>query len=162
MAKPRKPDPFVERFAEIARRYCAWAEGELGEPQQEMRNAGRLLVELHAGALHLPDLGCGEEIDASEVSSDECAKVAHKFVKLPIAGYWDVFDPLVESAPVFNSLQDDLGDIYRDVRNGLNLYDGQHFIEASWEWRFNFQIHWGYHLVGAQRAIHQYLADEGL
>lgn len=162
MTKSPKLDPFVEQFAEVARRYCEWAEGELGEPRQEMRNARRILVELHSAALHLPDLGCGDEIDAGEVSSDECSKITHKFAKLPITGYWDVFDPLVEAAPVFNSLQDDLGDIYRDVRNGLNLYDGRHFIEAAWEWRFNFQIHWGQHLVGAQRAIHQYLADEGL
>ncbi|HNC43525.1 MAG TPA: DUF5063 domain-containing protein [Acidobacteriota bacterium] len=28
--------------------------------------------------------------------------------------------------------------------------------EAAWEWRFLFEIHWGQHLTGAQRALHWY------
>jgi len=45
-----------------------------------------------------------------------------------------------------------LSDIYLDIKRGLILFDGHHPIDAAWEWRFNFQIHWGQHLVGAQRT----------
>jgi len=54
-----------------------------------------------------------------------------------------------------------LTDLYRDVKGGLDLFDSRHPIDAAWEWRFNFQIHWGQRLVGPQRC-HEYLADEGL
>jgi hypothetical protein len=47
------------------------------------------------------------------------------------------------------------------VRAGLSLFEAQYFIDAAWDWRFHFQIHWGQHLVGAQRALHEYLSEEG-
>jgi hypothetical protein len=79
---------------------------------------------------------------------------------MPSDGYWDVFAPLNEedTESVFNSLADDLADIYRDLKRGLLLYNQGHIVEAIWEWRFNFDIHWGTHLVGAQRAIHSYFS----
>ncbi|MBD2451990.1 DUF5063 domain-containing protein [Nostoc sp. FACHB-152] len=51
-----------------------------------------------------------------------------------------------------------LTDIYLDLKKGLILYEHSYFIEALWEWRFHFEIHWGAHLVGAQRAIHNYFS----
>ncbi|MCA1629324.1 MAG: DUF5063 domain-containing protein, partial [Acidobacteria bacterium] len=140
---------------------CAWAEGELGESRQEMRRAQMFLSELHLAAIALPDLGCGEDYEV-KCSQKAWSYVVNKFAQLPLSGYWDVFDPLKEEQPVFNSLNDDLADIYRDVKEGLTLFDQQYVVEAVWEWRFNFQIHWGHHLVGAQRALHQFLAGEGL
>ena len=73
-----------------------------------------------------------------------------------------MFNPLQEEASVTNSLADDLADIYRDLKAGLSLYEAEHPIDAAWEWRFRFQIHWGQHLVGAMRPIHEYLAEEDL
>jgi hypothetical protein len=32
----------IEQFAKVARQYCAWAEGNLGETQQEVRLTSRL------------------------------------------------------------------------------------------------------------------------
>ena len=84
-----------------------------------------------------------------------------KFSALPLTTYWDVFNPLTATEPVMNSLADDLADIYRDVKAALSLYEARHFTDAAWDWRFNFQIHWGQHLVGAQRALHEYFSEEG-
>jgi hypothetical protein len=152
----------IDQFAQVARQYFAWAEGDLGETQEEVRRAGRLLAELHLAALRLPDLGPGGDKDAVRISQDEWLLMYQKFGKLPLASYWDVFNPLEEEGPILNSLADDLADIYRDVKSGLSLFESQHLIEAAWDWRLNFQIHWGGHLVGAQRAIHEYLSKEGL
>jgi hypothetical protein len=154
--------PAVNDFAEVARRYCAWAEGALTGSDEEMRQARILLAELHLAAVRLPDLGIGKDLDATQISQDEWSRVFERFDKLPVTTYTDVFNPLKEKEPVTSSLSDDLADIYRDVKGGLDLFDSKHPIDAAWEWRFNFQIHWGQHLVGAQRAIHEYLADEGL
>lgn len=149
----------VKRFAEVARCYCAWAEGKLNEPKQEMEQARLLLAELYLAALQLPDLGCGKEQKAVHVAHDEWLGIYQKFASLPLTGYWDVFNSIEETESVFNSLADDLADIYRDVKAGLFIYEAEHLIEAVWYWRFHFQVHWGQHLVGAQRAIHQYLVD---
>jgi hypothetical protein len=155
-------DPTIEQFAEVARQYCTWAEGQLGEAKEEIRRARLLLARLHLAAIRLPDLGIGKDKDAARISHDEWSVMFRKFSGLPLNGYWDVFNPLEETEPIVNSLADDLADIYRDVKAGLLLYEIEYFIDAAWDWRFHFQIHWGQHLVGAQRAIHEYLSGEGL
>ena len=159
MANDLKIEPAVESFAEIAQRYCSWAESPSGEPRDEMQTARKLLLELHRAAIVLPDLGPGEDTEDA-VSADECNSVRVRFQKLPVYGYWDVFNPLEEEAPVFNTLPDDMSDIYLDLKEGLLLYARRQIVEAVWEWRFNFEIHWGAHLTGAQRAIHAYFSNE--
>ncbi|MBT2659203.1 DUF5063 domain-containing protein [Bacillus sp. ISL-18] len=34
------------------------------------------------------------------------------------------------------------------------LYERNEHIEATWEWKFSFDIHWGSHAVDAIRALH--------
>jgi hypothetical protein len=162
MESKKTTDPAIGRFAEVAHRYCAWAEGELGDPNEEMRRVQLLLAELHLAAVELPDLGIGKNLDAVSMSHDEWSRFYEKFDRLPITNYSDVFKPLKEEEPVTNSLADDLADIYRDLKAGLSLFEANHPIDAAWNWRFGFQTHWGQHLVGAQRPIHEYLAEEGL
>jgi|SRR5215213_287152 len=154
-------DPAVVQFAETARRYCAWAEGDFGDAQDELRRARLLLAQLHLAAIQLPDLGIGKDKDAADISHDEWSLMFRKFGVLPLKTYWDVFNPLVATEPVTNSLADDLADIYRDVKAALTLYEARDFVDAAWDWRFHFQIHWGRHLLGAQRAIHEYFSEEG-
>lgn len=156
MTDKLKIEPAVEAFAEIVQRYCLWAESPFTEPRHEMLTARRLLAELHLAVLNLPALDAGEETE-DMLTTDEVKTVYGRFQKLPVNGYWDVFDPLTEEAPVFNALPDDLSDIYRDLKEGLLLYNQGQIVEAVWEWRFNYEIHWGAHLTGAQRAIHSYL-----
>ncbi len=155
-------DPTIERFVAVARRYCEWAEGNLENSVEELQRARLLLTELHLAAIKLPDIGVGEQVEVDEVSSEAWQIMFQRFGNLPVNGYWDVFDPLKEDEKeaVYNSLADDLADIYRDVKDGLNLFDAGHIIEAVWEWRFSFRTHWGQHLSGAQRALHSYLQYE--
>jgi hypothetical protein len=62
-------------------------------------------------------------------------------------------------APVYNSLGDDLGDIYSDLERGFELLAASGVDAAVFEWRLSFCSHWGNHLVGAQRAIFLWLAS---
>lgn len=149
----------ITTFAEIVRHYCSWVESSFTDPRQEMLTVRKLLVELHLGVLDLPDLGCGGTLKDVPTFNQENSTY-QRFQNMPIDGYWDVFDPLNEedTESVFNSLADDLADIYRDLKRGLLLYNQGHIVEAIWEWRCNFDIHWGTHLVSAQRAIHSYFS----
>ena len=149
----------IDEFVDIARRYCAWAEAAAGNPQQEMYQAREFLAELHLAVVRLPDADFEDSERKDAVTYDEWKKVLERFSGLPVDGYWDVFDPLKEEEKesLWNSLADDLADIYRDLKTYLQLYDAGYTEEAVWQWRFNFLIHWGQHLTGAQRAIHSYI-----
>ncbi len=55
-------------------------------------------------------------------------------------------------------LWDDLADIYRDLHTGLTLWKldtPESKIEASWQWRFNYDSHWGNHLFRASTTVHE-------
>jgi hypothetical protein len=114
-----------------------------------------------AWKMKVPNLEPDDEDVSDKVTAEQQKSVCWRFSSLPIQGYWDVFDPLITEGgeAVFNSLSDDLADIYRDIKEGLVLYDAGKLKDAVWEWQFNFKIHWGQHLTGAQRAINSYLRD---
>ena len=109
-----------------------------------------------------PEPGIGSSSSGVSIPHDRWARVYEKFCSLRVTKYFDVFNPLTEEDPVVNNLADDLADIYRDLKAGLSLYERAKPIDAAWEWRVGFLSHWGQHLVGAQRAIHEFLADEDL
>ena len=55
-------------------------------------------------------------------------------------------------------LFDDLADIYSDLHTGLTLWKlntTESKIEASWQWRYNYDIHWGKHLFRASTTVHE-------
>ncbi|AFY44530.1 DUF5063 domain-containing protein [Nostoc sp. PCC 7107] len=145
-------------------KYCDWAEGYSDNPEQDIITARKLLAELHLGIIDLleidlPDMNCEEEVETVR-SSYELSSIYQRLKILPIDNYWDVFEPLnlEDNQPVLNSIIDDLNDIYQDLKRGLIIYNQAYFMEALWEWCFHFEIHWGAHLVGAQRAIHNYFS----
>ncbi len=161
----------LENFAEKARAFCNWLEGEFANPLNELAKAERLLTEIHLAILSLPESNAiWEEVeDLANVESDTeteealWEKCRNKLQNLPVDGYWEIFDAskIEDDKPVFALVSDDLSDVYRDLRKGLILYDQGMFAEAFWEWRLLFQIHWGNHLVGAQKAIRNYFSFKG-
>lgn len=63
-----------------------------------------------------------------------------------------------ESAARAWMFYDDLADIYRDLRHGLDLFvcgDPIHCAAAAWEWRFSYESHWGAHLFRALTTVHE-------
>ncbi|MFL6374347.1 MAG: DUF5063 domain-containing protein [Pyrinomonadaceae bacterium] len=148
----------ADRFAAVARRYCEWAEAFPTDADQDLVVARELLAELHLAVLRLPDDCLSSESPDGLVNAEEWKQRYARFEALPVKSYWKVFDALVLEEPVFNTLADDLSDIWRDVKEGLLLYESGEFEEAVWEWRFNYEIHWGRHLLGAQYAIYSYLS----
>jgi hypothetical protein len=133
------------------------------EPTSVAQNVMALRLcaaELHLAALTLPEQSCEESpphqgVDRSRISP-------RRFTDLPADLYWDIFEPMVvpPDEPACNSIADDLGDIYGDVKCGLILYEQGHFAEACWQWRFTFYIHWGEHLVGLMRALYWIVRED--
>lgn len=135
----------ISEFAVVARRFCDQVQS--GSPAAD--DLAVSMAALHLAALALPDLD-------GEAGAPEPAELpSTPPVTLPVDLYWDVFDPLAPTPgePVANSLYDDVTDVWRDLRRGLDLFDRGFPAAACWSWRFHFRMHWGEHLVGAQRAM---------
>lgn len=123
MATKESLEPALNNFAEVARRYCDWVEGEFRDPRQALREARLLLAELQLAAVRLPTTDSVGEEEAIALSPEEWSHFFRKFSDLPLNGYWDVSNPLEETKPTFHSLADDLAEIYQQVKAGLSLFD---------------------------------------
>jgi hypothetical protein len=155
----------VEAFRCLAESYCALVEQiEQLEPSEVLRRLSVLLPALIAKATELPDLEPTEGYDAPEIShgvwSERFAAIDSTLGHL--GGYWTTMEVRSAAEPgvVPLPVADDLVDIWRDLRGGLDaLTDNGTVADAVWEWRFNFGIHWGAHAIEALRAVHAALHD---
>ena len=156
-------DP-VEHLSMIARNYCAWVEAPPLPEEAEVKTALRLLADLSSAIMATPSLGCGEDIACERISGEEWGAIYKRFASLPFNYYLTLFSPakLLEQEPVVGDLADDLADMYRDIKEGLWLFDHGHSVEAVWSWRDSFQTHWGRHATNALYVLHTWSADEGI
>ena len=69
--------------------------------------------------------------------------------------FYVVFDPLDPNSVVAVSLKDCLGDIYGSLKGGLRVLDQspEKPLPVLWEWRNDYQFHWGRHLVDTIRFL---------
>lgn len=158
----------LNNFAEKAKALCEWAESEFTNEIEELEMTEKFLAELHLLILNLPDPSAvWEEVEDLEENSEDkdlavkqWKAVGERFEKLPVNGYWEIFDAsnIEDEHSVFSQVSDDLADIYGDIKSGLIFYEQEKFPEAFWEWTFHFKIHWGNHLVGAQKTIRNYFS----
>lgn len=171
--------PALASFALLAVRFCSLVEDrESHSAESFLSGIHPLLAQLYAAGLGLPstDVQFGEELyDAGNEVSDfppepDPDGMPHEewhplFDALTAklgerCFYREVHDPYdpPEQSEVTGSLADDLVDIYRDLRTGLRKWQRGESGDALWEWRFNFEAHWGQHVVDALRAIHSLAA----
>ena len=122
-----------------------------------------LLVELYASGLALPQSpASGEDVEADEVSDAVWKAIYGRLGSLPFNCYGVVLEPhaVPPGEAVVGDVADDLADIYRDIKNGLSLWDHGYEVEAVWHWRFHFGFHWGRHAADAIRVLHVWLEQE--
>lgn len=72
--------------------------------------------------------------------------------------YWLEYDTDHAGFQMTGSLADDLTDIYFDLKYGLALWDKQQPDKASGLWQSSFHLHWGQHLVDAERHLYSLAA----
>jgi len=158
--------PALTEFAAIAGAFCdAVANVDHRTPEAQLDLLHRLLPRAYSAALQLPDASVSFEDHDSPAERD--AGATHTETGPPqgldqLASflgvrrfYREVFDPYAESSDgeVTGDIIDDFGDIYWDLQRGLVQWHSGMAGEALWEWRFNFQIHWGEHATSALRAM---------
>lgn len=174
-------DEAVSHFAKSAQEFCSLLEKSASISDKEfVQQAAYLLATLYAAGLSLPTLDNGPEEQQASIedtsfehtseiqrqTKDEIERqIGRKLGKHNL--YWEFFDPYDQSSPLTNTLSDDLSDIYGDIKRGLIAYQkgtARSVSAAVWEWKDQFNFHWGDHAVDALRAIHRivspYLNDE--
>jgi hypothetical protein len=164
-------DP-VAAFRAAAERYVAVVEAAEGRsPEQLATDFMRALPVLYEAGLRLPnpdrDPDTPELPDTARLTHDQWKAIFHRLqIRLGVDTYWTLipFDDSsgYEHVELLGSLADDLADIYRDVKEGIDLLAaGESENDVVWEWRFGFWSHWGTHAVDALRVIHRHIAVNG-
>ncbi|MCD7036507.1 DUF5063 domain-containing protein [Metabacillus sp. GX 13764] len=143
----------VKSFLSSANHYCTMIDSLHGFNEKSLDELLAALLELYIKALRLPEV----EPDHAEAPQFEISFPKADFAKYEY--YWEVFDPYKLEEPVCGSLSDDILDIYKDLKEGIILFEQNTPNEAIWHLKFSFQTHWGLHAVNALRALHAVKGD---
>jgi hypothetical protein len=123
------------------------------------------LLRLYATALAMPWI----ELQTNKEYDDKLSDESFQAILLAVAErlgkaryYWHVFDPTndLDNEPVCGDLLDDFGDIYKNLKYTLLIFHlGQEDCEenALWQFKSDFDAHWGRHCINALMAIHFYV-----
>ncbi len=156
--------PDLRDFLTVARSFCALAEQDIPDTQDEtdLWRIRELLLQLmhHIPAVDAaPRFGAGEIVKTDDASY---ARAVSRFSGFVFNLHRAVFDPhdLESEEPTLALLSDHLADIYRDLSNGLGHADQGNIEAACLAWSFSYQVHWGRHAVSAFMAIELYRINE--
>jgi hypothetical protein len=185
MSTPPNNSEVASRFALIAQKYCSVIDSAPNLDRIELLlQIYRLLPRLIEEAINLPDVELSEDESQEEENRKEQARnrsrlsdpqwgTLYEFLKLKLGDwdlYWEVWDPTEnneatdptkENEAIHGSLADDFADIYRDLKEGLNLSEALQALPEDniWHWRLGYYSHWGKHAIDALRTIHFLLGE---
>ena len=155
----------MEDFAQAAARFCALIDRAgvvpLGRWLFDVEGA---LATVYASAARLPDVGPATDQAITGMTTEEWASLFEELRGFlgDLDTYWVVFDARNQSSVVAASLADDLADVYRELRAGLDASrSGAPPEDVLFEWRTSFEIHWAAHALGALGAIRDALKKLG-
>jgi len=139
----------------VADSYCQLIDRTGRAPGNWLEMLFELMPRLHAAvtALNAYDTG---EVPVSEVDLDERFELYSRLRKVlgERDSYWLEFDAAPEEMHMSGSLADDLTDIYFDLLQGLDLLDDAWPQRAAQVWQSTYRLHWGQHLVDAERHLY--------
>jgi len=151
-----------------ARSFCSLIETPQSSNEKEfLQIIQRLLLTLYTLGLDLPDIYVSADVDFDTNLSDTEMKRILKFIgaRVPFSYYWVVLNPvdmqnLADTGT--GDLTDDLGDIYKDLKTTLIMFDKEDSVakeNAVWQFKFDYDSHWNQHAIEALQAIYHYLYE---
>jgi hypothetical protein len=160
-------------FAVVVGEYCAFVDSlRAGRPKDLYRRFEELLARLHAAILPVEkEWGHRKHRQFAKLrmTHDQWRDVAHLVAGLiteetgALYQWHRGLNPEVDERDDYEAtrvemLWDDLAGLYHDLHHGLALWNLQTpdaIAEAAWEWRFDYEIHWGEHLFRAMQTVHE-------
>ncbi len=147
--------PSTLELAHVVRNYCELIESSSSNSDEWIAQVAALLPRLHAA---VSSLGSTDTTGEHVMTVDLDARFelfTHLRVRLGTKdGYWMEFDVAEDGQSMSGSLADDLTDIYCELKHGLNVLDGEPSTALE-QWRRGFHMHWGQHLVDAERHLYE-------
>lgn len=148
-------DGVLAEMIEVAEEYCRLIDDGGSTCGDWLERLFRLMPRLHAAVTALAALDADDAPPASVNLDDRFDLYSHLRRLLGDRDrYWLEFDAAPEDVHMSGSLADDLTDIYFDLRHGLELYDELWPQRAARSWQSSYRIHWGQHLVDAERHLY--------
>ncbi len=149
-------DESFERLRQLAEEYCRIIESVEEGDDRWLRRIFRLLPQLHAAIAHFleDDAREGGYSEANLEVRFELFSKLHRLLGEKDA-YWMEYD-LGHEECRSGSLADDLTDIYCELKQGLRLLEEntEELVGILQRWRHGFRLHWGKHLVDAERHLY--------
>lgn len=153
-----------QAMLDTVREYCRVIES-IGEDNEDwLQQVFRLLPQLHAAIAG--QMGAegknGKPIEANLEIRFELFSKLHRLLGEKDA-YWMEFDVAHGDDHKSGSLADDLTDIYCELKHGLALLDKEEDPgRIMGNWRRGYRVHWGRHLVDAERHLYELSAKNQL
>ena len=140
----------------VAESYCALIEQNRASDREWLEALFKLMPRLHSAVTALTTYDMAHEAPQPVVDLDERFELYSRLRKLlgERDSYWLEFDAAPEEVHMSGSLADDLTDIYFDLRHGLDLLDEAWPQQAAQVWQSTYRVHWGQHLVDAERHLY--------
>lgn len=150
----------VARLTRVAQEYCAFIEGfdTAKEPDISLfiRQLSGLLPRLHLAVETLADAVVTEDLLA-EIDAEQRFSLYSRLHRAfgDLDAYWLEFDVGRDSQEKSGSLADDLADIYWELKAGLDrLANDGTPVPTLRCWGAGYRLHWGQHLVDAERHLY--------
>jgi hypothetical protein len=149
---------FTETLSEmvgVAERYCRLIDEPVQNPEAWLESLYKLMPQLHSAVTLLNAYDTGD-MQVSAVDLDERFELYSRLRQQlgDQDSYWLEFDASPEEMHMSGSLADDLTDIYFDLQHGLALMDEAWPHRAAQAWQASYRLHWGQHLVDAERHLY--------
>lgn len=145
----------LSEMVDVAGDYCRLIDAAPSRPANWLEALYLLMPRLHAA---VTALNTYDTADFPPAETDLEARFELYSHLRKVLGerdsYWLEFDTAPEELHMSGSLADDLTDIYFDLRHGLDLLDEVWPQRAAQAWRSSYRVHWGQHLVDAERHLY--------
>lgn len=152
-------DSRFPELADVARDYCDLIDHlDDVDARDLLAQVACLLPRLHAAVVALPRVCVDGPVAQAVDLETRFALYRRLREKLGVCdAYWMLYDLEPAMRNKSGSLADDLTDIYFDLRRGLaHIEGGSPFAcaRAVWDWSRTYEVHWGEHLVDAERHLY--------
>jgi len=154
--------PVAVELEQVARNYCEIIEASSPSEADWLSRVAALLPRLHAAIAALgEDQVNGEHALMADLDARFELYTHLRELLGELDGYWMEFDVADDRQCMSGSLADDLTDIYCELKHGLGMLEGQPG-EAIEGWRRGYKMHWGQHLLDAERHLYELQAKGAL
>jgi hypothetical protein len=145
----------LTEMASAAEAYCGLIDNKTAVADNWLSDLYTLLPRLHSAVTALTTFE-SDDLPVPEVDLDTRFDLYSRLRQQlgERDSYWLEFDASPEQMHMSGSLADDLTDIYFDLQHGLELLDEAWPQRAAHQWQSTYRLHWGQHLVDAERHLY--------